>query len=95
MKIEFKNPLEVNENDTLGTAVLKGAVTGYVKGVLAAGAGLGLFALGVTLLSSKAEEDSEPEKEEEKEEDINEQLEKNLTEFKRIAKERNLMVKEF
>lgn len=92
MKIEFKNPLEVNENDTLGTAILKGAVEGYVKGVLAAGAGLAIFAVGVSVLSSKVEEDSEPEKEEETEEDVNEQLQKNLDELTRIRKEREKMV---
>lgn len=80
MKFAFKNPLEVNAGDTIGTAILKGVTVGYVKGVLAAGVGLGALAIGIKVLSDKSEENSEPEKEEE---DINEQMKKDWEEIER------------
>jgi hypothetical protein len=75
MELTFNNPLEVNENDTLGTAFVKNATKGYLKGVLAAGLGLSVLAYGVKRASKK----KEPEK---KEEDINEELESNWGKIK-------------
>ena len=43
-KFTFKNPFEVTENDTLGSALLKGIAEGYIKGVAAGGLGLGVLA---------------------------------------------------
>jgi hypothetical protein len=52
-KFTFKNPLAVNENDTLGDAIIKGLTEGYIKGTLAAGAGLGVTALVIKAFSKK------------------------------------------
>jgi len=85
MKMTIKNPFEVNEKDTLGTALLKGAAEGYIKGTLAAGLGLGVLAL-VGLAVSKmdnSKEDEETLNEELDElEDMEQELEKELEEVK-------------
>ena len=55
MMRKINNLFEVNTNDTLGTAILKGAVKGYAQGVLAAGLGLGVLVIGVMVISNKKE----------------------------------------
>ena len=86
MKITIKNPFEVNENDSLGTALLKGAAEGYIKGTLAAGLGLGILALGVMAISKKDDSNEEEEKSNDdldKElEEMEQELEKELEEVK-------------
>jgi hypothetical protein len=71
-KFTFRNPLKVNEGDTLGQAFVKGATSNYLKGTLAAGAGLGVLAIVVNKFSkkknsSKKEGDSTKETEENRE----------------------------
>jgi hypothetical protein len=39
---KFKNPLTINENDTVGTALWKGVTEGYIKSSLGVIAGLGI-----------------------------------------------------
>lgn len=62
-KITFTNPLALKENDTLGTAVLKGLTEGYLKGMLASGLGLCALAV-VNKAVSKKVKNSKSEEEE-------------------------------
>lgn len=61
MMKKFNNLFEVNGNDNLGTAVLKGAVKGYIQGTLAAGLGLGILGIGIMIASKKEESEEEDE----------------------------------
>lgn len=82
--MKITNLLEVNTNDTLGTAVVKGAVKGYLQGVLATGVAIGALAVGVKILSDMAEVNSDEKIEEEQ--DI-EDLDKEWTEIRIKAEE--------
>lgn len=66
---KFNDLFEVNTTDTIGTAVLKGATKGYIQGVLAAGLGLGVLAIGILTISSDSES-------EETEEELKDELDK-------------------
>lgn len=85
MMKKFNELFEVNTNDTLGTALMKGATKGYIQGVLAAGLGLGVLAVGVMAISNKEES-------EETEEDFNEQMKKDWEEIEKRVKENSEMV---
>lgn len=74
-KFTFKNPLAVNENDNLGTAFVKGAVEGYLKGTLAAGAGLCVLAIIGNTVSKKAKNSKKEEEVELTEEEIEKSFE--------------------
>jgi hypothetical protein len=86
---KFKNPLAVNENDTIGTALLKGAAEGYIKGTAAGLLGLGVLALGLYAIGNTVEDSEEPEEvkntDEEKEESINDEIQANWDEIKKIS----------
>lgn len=82
---KINNLFEVNGNDTVGTALLKGATKGYIQGALAAGLGLGVLAVGVMVISNKEES-------EEMEEDFNEQMKKDWEEIEKRVKENSEMV---
>lgn len=69
MMKKINNLFEVNNQDTIGTALLKGATKGYIQGALAAGLGLGILAIGVFALSNDEESTEEEEKIEEDLED--------------------------
>lgn len=71
MMKKINNLFEVNNQDTIGTALLKGATKGYIQGALAAGLGLGVLAIGVFVLSS----DEESTEEEKIEEDLEDTIE--------------------
>lgn len=63
MRNLFKNPLEVKDEDSLGVSVIKTATSNYIKGTLAAGAGLGVIALIGWTISKKVESEKEEDKE--------------------------------
>jgi len=53
-KFKFKNPFEVTENDTAGSAIGKGLASGYVKGAASSGLGIGAL-LGICYWAHKRE----------------------------------------
>lgn len=63
MMKKITNLFEVNANDTMGTALLKGVTKGYLQGTLAAGLGLGVLAVGYMIVSNREESDEETEEE--------------------------------
>lgn len=83
---KFNKLFETNNNDTLGTALLKGATKGYLQGVLAAGLGLGVLAVGVMMISNDEESSEEEEKE------LNEQMIKDWEEIKANVEKQNAKV---
>lgn len=67
MKIVFKNLLEVNENDTVGDAIIKSMTGGFVKGTLTAGIGLGVAVVLIKTVSKKGSSKKKEEKNTEEE----------------------------
>lgn len=59
--MKIKNPLKVNENDTIGTAALKGVAEGYVKTTFAGLVGLGVLSAGYVYIASFADNSEEEE----------------------------------
>lgn len=93
---KFKNPLAVNENDTIGSAFLKGATESYLKFTAIGLVGLGALSYGLNKLNEIAETPQEPEEvektEEEQEESINEDIQKNWDEINKLIEKNKKIV---
>jgi hypothetical protein len=83
--MKFKNPLEVNGDDTFGTAFVKKMTDGYVKGALAAGAGLGILAVVVRKISKKSK-NSKKKVEKTKDKDVDKKIEEKVVKLKNQSK---------
>lgn len=95
INFKFKNPLAVTENDTVGSAILKGVTEGYLKATAVGLVGLGTLAYGLRKLNDIAENSEEPEEvktEEDQEESINDDIQKNWKEIDKIAKKNKAIV---
>lgn len=63
--LKINNPFEVKPEDTLGVALIRGVAKGYLQGMVTAGIGLGVLAIGVKTLEKygvKKPEEIEEEK---------------------------------
>jgi hypothetical protein len=92
---KFKNPLAVNENDTIGSAIIKGAAEGYIKGTLVGLVSLGVLTVGLVTISKFAESDEEevkPEDNEKELEDLEKELEERIKEFDEEIEKYNNMI---
>lgn len=73
----FKKLFEVNENDTVGTALWKGLTEGYVKSTLGVISGLGVA--GLIVFGAKRNSEKKKVKE-----NIDEKVENKLVELKKV-----------
>lgn len=84
---KMTNLFEVKEQDSIGTAVIKGATSGFLKGFAASSIGLVTFVVGIKALEYYVDNSQEEEEEEEIEEQEIETEEVQLRTLEEIAQD--------